>query len=141
MDRALQHAFDAEEVMAYLDGELEPQRAAMLASHLEHCAECQSGARELRTISSRMLNFEIEPSPASVTAAVVAKLNSPKKPEPVRALGLGQKIWARWQDLATNRKLWGLAAAFAVVVMAIAIGTVANLFRAHEAVKIGRAHV
>ena len=134
MDRSLQHAFDAEEVMAYLDGELEPQRAAMLASHLEHCAECQSVARELRTVSSRMLNFEIEPTPASVPAAVVAELNSPKKPEPVRELGFGQKIWDKWQDLATNRRLWGLAAAFAVVVMAIVIGTVANLFRAHEAV-------
>ena len=133
MDRSLQHAFEAEEVMAYLDGELEPQRAAMLASHLQHCAECQSVARELRTVSSRMLDFEIEPMPASVTAVVVAELRAPKKPEPARALGFRQRVWAKWHELATNRKVWGFAAAFAVVAMAIAIGSLPTLFRAHEA--------
>ena len=133
MDRSLQHAFEAEEVMAYLDGELEPQRAAMLASHLEHCAECQSVGRELRTVSSRMLDFEIEPMPASVTAVVVAELRAPKKPEPARALGFRQRVWAKWHELATNRKVWGFAAAFAVVAMAIAIGSLPTLFRAHEA--------
>ena len=133
MDRSLQHAFEAEEVMAYLDGELEPQRAAMLASHLEHCAECQSAARELRTVSSRMLDFEIEPMPASVTAVVVAELRAPKKPEPARALGFRQRVWAKWHELATNRRVWGFAAAFAVVAMAIAIGSLPTLFRAHEA--------
>ena len=133
MDRSLQHAFEAEEVMAYLDGDLEPQRAAMLASHLQHCAECQSVARELRTVSSRMLDFEIEPMPASVTAVVVAELRAPKKPEPARALGFRQRVWAKWHELATNRKVWGFAAAFAVVAMAIAIGSLPTLFRAHEA--------
>ena len=135
MDRSLQHAFEAEEVMAYLDGELEPQRAAMLASHLQHCAECQSVARELRTVSSRMLNFEIEPMPASVTAVVVAELRAPKKPEPARALGFRQRVWAKWHELATNRKVWGFAAAFVVVAMAIAIGSLPTLFRAHQAVR------
>src|ERR1700735_4620446 len=99
MDPSLQHLFDAEEVMAYLDGELEPQRAAMLASHLEHCAECQSVARELRTVSSRMLNFKGEPMPASVTAVVVAEVRAPKKPEPARALGFRQRVWAKWHEL------------------------------------------
>ena len=135
MDRSLQHAFEAEEVMAYLDGELEPQRAAMLASHLEHCAECQSVARELRTVSSRMLDFEIEPMPVSVTAVVVAELRAPKKPEPARALGFRQRVWAKWHELATNRKVWGFAAAFVVVAMAIAIGSLPTLFRAHQAVR------
>jgi anti-sigma factor RsiW len=119
MDRSLQHAFDAEEVMAYLDGELEPQRASMLASHLEHCAECQEVARELRTVSGRMLDFEIGPVPAGVTAAVVAELKSPRKPEPVRPLDFGQKIWARWHELPANHNLWAFAAGFAIVLMAV----------------------
>ena len=122
MDRSLQHAFEAEEVMAYLDGELEPQRAVMLASHLEHCAECQSVARELRTVSGRMLNFEIEPMPESVTAAVMAELNSPRKPGPVRPLDFGRKIWAKWHELPANRRVWTLAGGLALLVItAIAI--------------------
>jgi len=136
MDRSLQHAFDAEEVMAYLDGELEPQRAARLASHLEHCAECQGIAREMRTVSGRMLNFEIEPMPERVTAAVVAELNSPTKPEPVKVPDVRRKMWAKWHELAANRKVWGFAAAFAVVAMAIAIGSVSNLRRSREAANL-----
>ena len=122
MDRSLQHAFEAEEVMAYLDGELEPQRAVMLASHLEHCAECQSVARELRTVSGRMLNFEIEPMPERLTAAVMAELNSPKKPGPVRPLDFGRKILAKWHELPANRRVWTLAGGLALLVItAIAI--------------------
>lgn len=140
MDRSLQHAFDAEEVMAYLDGELEPQRAAMLASHLEHCAECQGVAREMRTVSARMLNFEIEPMPESVTAAVMAELNSPKKPEPMKTLGLRQKIWAKWRELTANRRVWGFAAAFAVVVTAIAIGSL-SILRPRAAANLASEHL
>src|SRR5580692_5126982 len=121
MDRSIQHAFDAEEVMAYLDGELEPQRAAMLAGHLEHCAECQGVARVMRSVSGQMLNFEIEPMPEGVTAAVVAELNLPRKPEPARPLGFRQKIWAKWHVLAANRKVWAFAAGFAIVLMAVVL--------------------
>src|ERR1700722_11214358 len=67
MDRSLQHAFDAEEVMAYLDGELEPRRAVALASHLEHCTECQEVAKSIRRISIQILEFEVEPAPQSLT--------------------------------------------------------------------------
>ena len=62
MERSVQHAFDAEEVMAYLDGELEAQRAAALAAHLVSCGECQEVAKGFRVVSERMLSFEVEPA-------------------------------------------------------------------------------
>jgi anti-sigma factor RsiW len=98
MDRSLQHAFDAEQVMAYFDGELEPQRAAMLAGHLEHCAECQSVAKQMRLISGRMLNFEIEPMPENVAAAVLAELHRPDRPAPARPRSRGHRIGAKWRE-------------------------------------------
>ena len=61
MDRSIQHAFDAEQIMAYLDGELEPQRAAALAAHLVGCGECQEIAKGFRSVSERMLSFEVQP--------------------------------------------------------------------------------
>src|ERR1700678_2343646 len=91
MNRSLRHAFDAEEVMAYLDGELEPTRAAALAGHLEHCAECQSLAKELRLVSGRMLNFEIEPAPANLGPAVLAE-NAANRAEMTKAAGYGWSV-------------------------------------------------
>jgi len=138
MNRSVQHAFYAEEVMAYLDGELEPKRAAALAGHLEHCVECQSLAKELRLVSGRMLDFEIEPAPPGVTAAVVTELNSPRKLESLKTLGFRQKIRVKWHEFAANRKVWGFAAAFAVVAMTIAVGSVSTLHRSSMANFAGR---
>src|SRR5271169_1344327 len=104
MDRSLQHAFDAEEVMAYLDGELEPRRAAALAGHLEHCAECQSVAKELRMVSGRMLNFQIEPAPASLAANVLAE-NAGVMPEPRKIVNTGRGVAARWRDMTARRSV------------------------------------
>jgi Domain of unknown function (DUF4349)/Putative zinc-finger len=119
MDRSLQHAFDGEEVMAYLDGELEARRAAMLASHLEHCAECQSVAAEMRQLSGRMLSFEIEPMPAGTMATTLLGLNAAAKQAAPKELGYGHRILSRWRKLAMKRSVWAFAGAFGVVVMLV----------------------
>jgi hypothetical protein len=66
MKRSSQHAFEPEQIMAYLDGELPANEAAALASHLEHCEECQSIAAQLRQVSERMLEFQVGPCAASI---------------------------------------------------------------------------
>jgi len=76
MKRSIPHAFEPEEIMAYLDGELEAQQAAALASHLEHCSECGVLAIRLRQISDRMLDFQVEPSPATLEPPIFAALDS-----------------------------------------------------------------
>jgi anti-sigma factor RsiW len=70
----IKHAFDPKEVMAYLDGELEPQRAVALAAHLDQCGDCQGLAREFRLVSERLLNFQVEPAPAGIERAVLGML-------------------------------------------------------------------
>jgi anti-sigma factor RsiW len=132
MDRSLQHAFDAEQVMAYLDGELEPQRAAMLAGHLEHCAECQSVAKQMRLISGRMLNFEIEPMPENVSAAVLAELHRPDRPAPARPRSLGHRMGGKWREVAANRNVWALAGGFAILVAVVVFASPQMLRRARE---------
>lgn len=76
MNRSTQHAFEPEEIMAYLDGELEPRQAASLASHLEHCIECRALAAQLRQVSDRLLEFEIEPCPSKAAEPVMAALDA-----------------------------------------------------------------
>jgi Domain of unknown function (DUF4349)/Putative zinc-finger len=116
MDRSLQHAFEPEEVMAYLDGELEPRRAAALASHLEHCTECQEVARSIRGISTQMLAFEIEPAPQSLTTVIVDNLNSIPKEKPASTLRARRSRFSRWSEFFAARRNWALTAGLAAVV-------------------------
>jgi hypothetical protein len=138
MDRSLEHAFDAREVMAYLDGELDPQRAAALAGHLEHCGECRDVAKQLRLVSGRMLNFEIEAAPASLAAAVLAEPDSASRPEPAALRGRAPEILARWREWIVNRNVWAIAGGFAITVAVIVGASVPNLFQAREAADLAR---
>jgi len=65
------HAFDREEVMAYLDGELAPERAAAAAAHLEQCAECRELAATLRSLSRQLPQWEVQAIPATVEQNVL----------------------------------------------------------------------
>lgn len=58
------HSFSQEEMMAYLDGELAPERASAAAQHLEQCRECQRLAADFQTVAQRLADWEI----ASITA-------------------------------------------------------------------------
>ena len=56
------HAVPPEELMAYLDGELEPERALVVHAHLANCGSCEALAAELRHTSSDMALWEV-PAP------------------------------------------------------------------------------
>jgi hypothetical protein len=102
--------------MAYLDGELEPRRAAALASHLEHCTECQEVARSIRGISAQMLGFEIEPAPQSLSTVIVDNLNSIPKENPANTLRTRRSRFSRWSEFFAARRNWALTAGLATVV-------------------------
>src|SRR5271170_6168085 len=94
----INHPIEQEELMAYLDGELPPDRAGAAAGHLERCRECQGLAADLQSVSRRMLEWQVEP-------AVFALPQNEALAKPTRKRRL-----ARWA--------WGLAtaSAFAVAV-------------------------
>ena len=59
------HPIEQEELMAYLDGELATNRAIAAAAHLEHCAECQELAADLRKLSQELMGWEVEQAESS----------------------------------------------------------------------------
>lgn len=83
MKKSSQHAFEPEEIMAYLDGELPAQEAAELANHLERCDECQALAAQLRQLSERLLDFQVEPCPAKVDYDVLIPADARESSIPV----------------------------------------------------------
>jgi anti-sigma factor RsiW len=71
MTATTQHAFEPEELMAYLDGELEPRRAAALGSHLDHCADCHALASQIRAVTERLLHYQVEAISPSANASMI----------------------------------------------------------------------
>lgn len=121
------HAFDREEVMAYLDGELAPERAAAVAAHLEQCAECRSLAAGLRSLSRQMTEWEVEPVPATLEqnvlrAAAPQKVAAATEPHDERLAPSRRAI--RWI-------LWG--AAFSAAALFLFAISVPNLLRSRMA--------
>ncbi len=96
------HPFDREEVMAYLDGELAPERAAAAAAHLEQCAECRALAADLRAVSRQMPEWQVEAIPASMQERVLLATGRQKSAEaPVvreeRPARSGRRVrWLIW---------------------------------------------
>jgi len=105
------HPFDREEVMAYLDGELAPERASVAATHLEQCAECRALAADLRAVSRQMPEWEVESIPASVQESVLLAAGQQKAAE---APGLREERPARSRR-GVRWLIWG--AAFSVAML------------------------
>jgi hypothetical protein len=121
MKRTSQHAFEPEEIMAYLDGELPTREAAELASHLELCGECQAVGAQMRQVSERMLDFQIEPCPARVDEAVL-KAADEKASEPA-ASAVSQSKPRRRRAL----RILAWAGGFAAVLLVAALFWIPNL--------------
>jgi hypothetical protein len=122
MERHVRHAFDAEEVMAYLDGELEARQASALAAHLVGCSECQEVAQGLRALSERMLSFEVEHPTAGMNEKVLAALESGKSAnEAGTSRALNHRVW-NWRQVFARPRNWAIACAVAAVAAILAIG-------------------
>jgi Domain of unknown function (DUF4349)/Putative zinc-finger len=101
------HAFDREELMAYLDGELSGAAAESARAHLETCVECREMTAGFARVTGQFGEWRVEPAPADLSGRVVPPPSSTES-SPARALG----HWLRWPRLA-------LVGAGAVVVLAV----------------------
>lgn len=113
------HPVEQEELMAYLDGELERDRAVEAAAHLEHCSECQEFAAELRKISAELMSWEVEAPGSTEMPDEIAKAleEEGRKPKKKGAIRQG------WRELFTARRLaWagGITVCF-LLVLAVSI--------------------
>ena len=57
-----EHVIEPGQLMAYLDGELRPDRAMTTSAHLEHCRQCQAIAADLQSVSRQMMAWQVEVS-------------------------------------------------------------------------------
>src|ERR1041385_3607352 len=96
------HPIEQEELMAYLDGELATDRAVTAAAHLEHCAECQELAADLRKLSQEMMAWEVGESDSTEISNDLALALEKRKREPKKQ---GTSIRQSWSMLFTRQKL------------------------------------
>ncbi len=119
MQRNAQHEFDAEEVMAYLDGELEARRAAALAAHLASCSQCQEVAQGFRALSERMLSFEVENRSVGMSETMLAALDSGKSSSATPAKDAAQHKGSKWRGFVFHPRAWAIAGAVIVIALVV----------------------
>ena len=112
-----EHAVNPEEVMGYLDGELQAERAAVVHAHMTSCDACQRLAGELRAVSREVTRWSVEDAPAAFTAPL-------RPPSDVRSM--------RWFRFAWRPAVLAPAAAVAGVLLVAVFGP----FRAARSVEI-----
>ena len=101
-----EHAASSEEVRAYLDGELAPERAREILAHLAGCAACRQLADDLRGVSHQMSTWSVEHPPAGLRLPEVDAVAPPTVRRP---------FWRR-------PAVWVVAPAAAVVLAAAIVG-------------------
>jgi len=76
--------------MAYLDGELSPDRAATAAGHLERCSGCQDIAADLQGVSRQLRVWRVDSPAVQINDALAAALAEPRQ-IPKRRTSSGSK--------------------------------------------------
>ena len=93
--------------MAYLDGELQPERAVVVHAHVAGCDLCQRLSGELRGVSRDMARWQVEDVPAT--------LRAPSTPPEAQTV-----VRSRFNWLFRPSMAYGLAAASIVGIVTIA---------------------
>src|ERR1700676_615925 len=76
------HRFEQEELMAYLDGEWPTDRATAAVAHLEQCVECQTLAADLRSVSQKLMAWEVKSAESPRGTQIIEALaQCERKPE------------------------------------------------------------
>lgn len=116
------HPLEQEELMAYLDGELPPEKAAQASSHLETCAECRNLAADLQGVSRRLMEWQVEAPETFGRTAIDAALAERQQKSARKSF-----IAAFFDVIAMHPwRMGGIAAATAVLVAAIVIPNLRN---------------
>jgi uncharacterized protein DUF4349/putative zinc finger protein len=111
------HPIEQEELMAYLDGELSPERMASAAAHLEQCRECQGVAADLQGVSRNLLAWQVDRPDSPMRPDLVAAMEEFERNKGARTSADGDtwrdtmdpRLWPRW--------VWGLAGAGMLVLL------------------------
>jgi anti-sigma factor RsiW len=110
------HPVEAEELMAYLDGELPVERAAATAAHLRECRECQIVAAEVKSVSESLTAWDVEPVDLRINPEMAAALEDREGKAQATAPG-GRWSWLGGSQLGRLAPWVGGAFAGGVVVL------------------------
>src|SRR6478609_2386979 len=121
------HPIEQEELMAYLDGELATDRAVAAAAHLEHCAECQELAADLRKLSQEMMAWEVEAGDIEVKMPIAIAAAGQDRPRASKKKRLG------WRTLLTRRGLDWAGGSTVVFLVVLSFLSVSRLHPAYQA--------
>jgi hypothetical protein len=131
------HPIEQDELMAYLDGELEARRAAEAASHLKQCLECQKLASDLQEVSQMLLSWQAEETEIAIPDKIAAALEAPKRPKQEPVTG---NLWS-YLRFPNGRQLASIGGAALVLLLIFAI-SIPNLLRsgktAEESARLAR---
>jgi hypothetical protein len=119
------HPIENEELMAYLDDELSPDRAAAAVAHIERCKDCQKLAADLRGVSQQLMAWQVgSADPESMKGVTAALDKRGEKP------GCATRVSSRvWRDIPSMRRVspWTIlgfaGAALALLLTIRLIGT------------------
>ena len=118
------HPVEQEDLMAYLDGELSADRAAATLAHLERCTECQTVISDLRSVSRKLLTWEVEASSPRISQTIAEELEGFKS-RPASDVKVAQWSLRTLFDLRhRSRRNWSVAM---VSVALVAILVVASI--------------
>ena len=111
------HPFSPEEVMAYLDGELSPERAAATAAHLEHCSECRAVAGDLRGVARQLATWRVDAAPEALCENRIRATAAPPLSSTEASLASRDKKARAPQPVWRGILWWGGAIAVAALAL------------------------
>ena len=101
------HCLDVQpDLEAYVDGELGPERVALLEQHLAGCDECWAELARLQAVVDALETWPVMPEPARLRARVMAQV----QPRPALP-----RFRVHWSDLAISLAGAGVAFAFTLL--------------------------
>jgi len=114
---AATHPIAPEEVMALLDGELSPEKSALISAHLETCGDCKELAAQLRTTSESLSHWQTDVLKASLQELIVNAANR-------QPLAVARPAWPLYfQRLFSRRLRWALACLAMVLLIGMRLTT------------------
>ena len=115
------------ELQAYADGELSPERAALLEQHLTGCDGCRAELARLQVVVAALETWPLVAEPVQLTAHVMARVR-PRPALPAFRL--------RWSDFAISLAGAGLALAAVLAWHYLASTSLSHLYHAQMVLQL-----
>jgi hypothetical protein len=103
-------------VTAFVDGELDPERASALRGHARGCARCAAAIAHEASVRDGLAALEVAEPPAALWAGIDARLAEAEVADASRP-----RIWLWWQAVRPRAYAGALAAATAALALVYAL--------------------